>query len=164
VPSAARDPGLENLLPDQILGRRTTKFSIVGHPGLDTFLGPIFGLLAECVGATQADETTAYAIATDLRNWGVIAIQVRGHTGAELLDTFIHRVQPGNEDSLRLQDAEVDGRHYLRSEGSWALYAAGPTLYWVFSYNFGDFPPASQPPIPPIDDIVKDAIRSLPAS
>jgi hypothetical protein len=38
------------------------------------------------------------------------------------------------------------------------------TLYWVFSYNFGDFPSASQPPIPSLDDIVEDAIRSLPAS
>jgi hypothetical protein len=163
-PSAPRDPDLENLLPDEILGRPTTKFSIVGHPELDTFLGPIFGLLASCVGATPADETTGYAIAADLRNWGVVAIQVRGHTGAELLDAFLHRVKPGAEDSLRVRDEEVDGRRYLRSEGSWALYAAGPTLYWVFSFNVGDFPPASPPPIPPLDDIVRDAIRSLPQS
>jgi hypothetical protein len=161
-PSAPRDPAFEDLLPDAILGRSTTKFSIVGHPELDTYFGPIFRVLAECVGGTAADETTGYAVAQELRSWGVFAIRVDGHTGAELLDALVHRMQPGSEDSMRLSDQEVDGRPYLRSEGSWALYAAGPTLYWVLSLDVGDFPPASPPPIPPIDDIVEDVIRSLP--
>lgn len=42
VPSAAPDSALEGLLPDDILGRPTTQFSIVGHPENDTYFGPIF--------------------------------------------------------------------------------------------------------------------------
>ncbi len=151
------------MLPDAILGHATTKSRFVGHPDIDTYFGPIFGLLGTCVGETAADVTTGYAIAPDLRNWGVVAIQFQGHTGGELLDTFLHRLRPGSEDAMQVHDAVVGDKHYLRSENSWALYASGPTFYWILSFDIGDFPPASRPPIPPFDDIVDDVIRSLPA-
>ena len=161
-PTGPPDKALEAQLPARILDRPTRKLSIVGHPDIDPFLGGIARVMAACLGGGDADVTLGYAISGELDNWGVVAIKVRGHSGVELEDVMLHRMQPGQEDSLSLHEEHVEGRAYWRSGNGWALYTAGDTLYWILAYNFGDrF--STPPPIPPADDIIDDIVRQLPS-
>jgi hypothetical protein len=153
-------PELEAKLPDTVLGRATTKISMDGPERLDFIFG-LFEALLACTGKDHDDLRLAVAIAPELRNWAVVAVEIDGVSGHELSDLWFFRMSRGLTGGL-FADAEVGGRAYRLSEFGWAVYATDDTFYWVVSLEYGDFPPSPPPDLPDAGQIIEGFIAQLP--
>jgi hypothetical protein len=153
-------PELEAKLPDAVLGRPTTKVSMDRPEQLGFFFG-IFDALLACTGKDHGDLRLGVAIAPELRNWAVVAVEIDGVSGHELSDLWFFRMTRGLTGG-RFADAEVGGRAYRLSEVGWAVYATDDTFYWVTSLDYGDFPPSPPPDLPDAGQIIEGFIGQLP--
>ncbi len=157
-PSYEPIPDLEARLPDDVLGRPTTKWSAVApRPPMMELV--IADAVALCGGRPVSDLRVAMAFAQDLGNFGVIAIQVRGLTGERLEHIWYDEL---TSPPIEYADGTIDGRAYRYSTGR-ATYVAGDTLY-VVTQILGGFDSGVTLPsdMPEIDDIVIDIVRRLP--
>jgi hypothetical protein len=159
-PTTIPVPELEALLPDQILGRPTQKYSAAAPQELEYIFG-LFDAFLACTNTTRADMRLASAAAADLGYWGVVAVEVDGVTGHEMEDIWLYRMGETVSNG-EFEDRTVDGRTFhVTRIGS--IYATGKTFYWILSLAFGDFPTSSAPPLPDSQAIVDDIVRQLPA-
>jgi hypothetical protein len=166
TPAATPDPApeLEALLPDEVLGHATEKFSMTAPDRLDFIFG-LFDAFLACTNTDRSDLSLAIAIAHGLQNWGVVAVEIDGVSGHEMEDIWLFRLSPGGP-ARRLSQHTVDGRDYIEMDGGWATYSTDETFYWVMNFTFGDDfsePEATPEPIPEREEIIRAFIRLLPA-
>jgi hypothetical protein len=163
-PSATPEsvPELEAQLPDRVLGHPTQKGSMRA-PGELTFVFALFDAFLACTDTQRDDLSLAFAVAADLGNWSVVAVQVDGVSGEELQDIWLYRLVAGGPTDL-YEEAEVDGRRYLQTEGGWATYATPDTFFWIVNLTYGDYFGEETPaPLPDTKDIIEAFVRQLPA-
>jgi hypothetical protein len=153
-------PELEALLPDDVLGRQTQKVSMRAPKDLEFVLG-LFDAFLACTHKDRQDLSLAIAVAKDLNAWSVIGVRIDGVTGPEMADIWLFRMTNGPTGGPLVKKT-IDGREYWLSEVGWAVYSTRDTFYWITSLAYGDFPPASPPPIPSSQEIVEAFIRQLP--
>jgi hypothetical protein len=162
-PDAPRDPELEALLPDRVLGRPLTKSSIKGGPLLHPFHpGWIWQGFVFCTGRADADLSVAYATSAALGNLGVIAVRVDGVSGAELADIFMHRLSPGSEDDLHPTPVIVEGRRATVLQTGFLLYPHDDVLFMAMSLAFGDCFSDCGPPLVSMDRLAPALLPLLP--
>lgn len=162
-PGAPRDPELEALLPDRVLGRPLTKSSIAGGPLLHPFHpGWIWQGFLFCTGRSDADLSVAYATSAALGNLGVIAVRIDGVSGAELQDIFMHRLSPGSEDDLHPTPVTVDGRRATVLQTGFLLYPHDDVLFMAMSLAFGDCFSDCGPPLVSMDRLAPALLPLLP--
>ena len=165
TPAATPEPApeLEALLPDEVLGYATEKYSMTAPHELEFILG-LFDAFLACTDTDRSDLSLAIAVAQGLQNWGVVAVEVDGVSGHEMEDIWLFRLSPGGP-SGRLSERAVDGREYIEMDGGWATYSTDDTFYWVLNFTFGDNfgePEATPEPIPEREEIIEAFIRQLP--
>lgn len=156
-------PELEALLPDEILGYATEKYSMAAPDRLDFILG-LFDAFLACTDTDRSDLSLAFAVAEGLRNWAVVAVQIDGVSGHEMEDIWLFRLAPGGPPG-RLMQRTVDGREYIEMDAGWATYSTDDTFYWVVNFSFGDDfgdPEETPEPIPDSEEIIEAFIRLLP--
>ena len=153
-------PELEALLPDEVLGRQTQKVSMRAPRSLESVLG-LFDAVLACTHKERQDLSLAIAVAKDLNAWSVVGVRIDGVTGPEMADIWLFRMTNGPTGGPLIKKT-IDGRQYWLSNVGWAVYSTRDTFYWITSLAYGDFPPASPPPMPSSQEIVEAFIGQLP--
>ncbi len=170
-----RDYPLEQALPATILGYPTQRLSIVGDAAVqDPYLGVYPKIFTVCLGKTDADATVAIAVAQDLplKNLMLVAVKVKGATGAQMERAFLD-FEPGVLDP-RPEDRTVSGKTYRIYPNELPVYTTADTFFTLFQFPSGDGPgpsflsspgPTAKPitKIDIFDDVVRQpALRLVP--
>ena len=100
-----------------------------------------------------------WATGPHLLGFAVLAVEIEGVSGDDLLDITMAEMVAGDSGSYRT--VEHAGREYLTVDGSSALYATNRTFYLINAYCCVEFGP-SPGPMPTGEEIVHSLIEGLP--
>lgn len=165
-PDVSPEPALaaEALLPDRIDDAVVRKVSARGADltrGAMIYVGlPMYSLYT---GGLDIDPTTIEAAGAnpqDRSTFWVVATSVPGHDARSILGAwFVRQIDADLVETFETID--VDGSLAVL-HGNNAVRAVDGVLYWMTYLDVGDSFGATQPPRPPLRDLVVETLRALP--
>lgn len=154
------NPALEARLPAIALGEPLERSTAPGPWVLAdrSWASSAAGYLA-CTGHPAEDLWVGWASGSHLLGYAVVAYEIEGVSGDQLLDITIRDFF--GTDPAAFHPEVHAGREYMTIDGASALYATDRTFYLITAYCCVDFGP-SPGPLPSGEDIVESLLEGLP--